>query len=325
MDYEKREKGKGKGKGSGNRDGGKGHDKGSAGGRQKKYTPWVACKKCYDWAFTYNLHWECKGCKITFLEHATGSSKAALSEKAKNESGASPTEPATPPAGVPADFINMLAKLLSVAKGQALPEAVKQQVAALDTAVTSAKESMSTQAPTHGELQGKVLQLDKDVRRLQAAEKRLQERKIKLAKELEDTSTELTATSDKLAKSTADYRENLHRLQVLHNGDAASTPAGGKAAEGGGGGPPSGKGSSGNSMDEHWRSVARSEIKKAATEQYRKRVADFSAKRRKTAGGTQKAKEDEDDGEDDLFGDDLDAEMEALTEAAMAAIPKSRF
>ena len=174
----------------------------------------------------------------------------------------------------------MLAKLLSVAKGQALPEAVKQQVEALDTVVTSAKESMSTQAPTHGELQGKVLQLDKDVRRLQAAEKRLQERKIKLAKELEETSTELTATSDKLAKSTADYRENLSRLQALHNGDAASTPAGGKAAEGGGGGPPSGKGSSGNSMDEQWRSVARSEINKAATEQYRKRVADFSAKRR---------------------------------------------
>ena len=40
---------------------------------------------------------------------------------------------------------------------------------------------------------------------------------------------------------------------------------------------------------------------------------------------TMEAKEDEDDGEDDLFGDDLDAEMEALTEAAMAAIPKSRF
>ena len=325
MDYEKRGKGKGKGKGSGSRDGGKGKDKGSAGGSQKWPRPYVACKVCNDWAYTHNLHWMCSGCKITFLEHATGSSKAALSEKTKDESGANPTEPATPPDGVPADFINMLAKLLSVAKGQALPEAVKQQVEALDTVVTSAKESMSTQAPTHGELQGKVLQLDKDVRRLQAAEKKLQERKVRLAKELEETSTELTTTSDKLAKSTADYRENLQRLQVLHNGDAASTPAGGKAAEGGGGGPPSGKGSSGNSMDEHWRSVARSEIKKAATEQYRKRVADFSAKRRKTAGGTQKAKEDEDDGEDDLFGDDLDAEMEALTEAAMAAIPKSRF
>ena len=126
------------------------------------------------------------------------------------------------------------------------------------------------------------------------------------------------------ARDQVDQRSRTIEAQVA----AAALAAVGRPVAGGdsgGGGPPSDKGSSGNSMDEHWRSVARSEIKKAATEQYRKRVADFSAKRRKTAGGSQRTKEDEDDGDDDLFGDDLDAEMEALTEAAMAAIPKSRF